>query len=59
MCAFFFPSRRKGLWGDLSVLKTNGKIIGSLSIDDGNGSENVTSKMNSRFSKTVAFIPIR
>ena len=32
--------------------------IGSFSIDDGNGSENVTFKMNSRFSIFVAFIPI-
>ena len=33
-------------------------VLGSFSIDDGNGSENVAFKMNSRFSKTVAFIPI-
>ena len=29
-----------------------------FSIDDGNGSENVTFKMYSRFSNTVAFIPV-
>ena len=33
-------------------------ILGSFSIDDGNGSENVTFKINSYFSNTIAFIPI-
>ena len=32
---------------------------GGFSIDDGDGDENVTFKMNSRFSSFVAFIPIR
>ena len=33
-------------------------MIGSFSIDDGDGSENVTFRMNSRFLNFVAFIPI-
>ena len=33
--------------------------IGSFSTDDGNGSENVTSKMSSHFSNFSSFIPIR
>ena len=32
--------------------------LGSFSIDDGNGSKNVAFAKNSRFSNTVAFIPI-
>ena len=32
--------------------------IGSVSIDDGDGSEKVTFKMNSRFFNFVAFIPV-
>ena len=34
-------------------------IIGSFSIDDGDGSENVTFKMNRVISDSVAFIPVR
>ena len=33
-------------------------MTGSFSIDDGDGSENVTFRMNSRFVNFVAFIPI-
>ena len=34
-------------------------IIGSFSIDDGDGSENVAFEMNRVISDSVAFIPIR
>ena len=33
--------------------------LGSFSIDDGDGSENVTLNMNQRFFNFVAFIPVR
>ena len=33
-------------------------MIGSFSIDDGDGSENVTFRMNSRLLNFAAFIPI-
>ena len=41
-----------------SLLTTAGEVLGSFRIDDGNGSENVIFKMNSRFLNFVAFIPI-
>ena len=34
-------------------------ILGSFSLDNGHGNENVTFTMNSRFSNFVVFIPIR
>ena len=46
-------------WKNCIFLRIHLLKIGSFSIDDGDGSENATFKMDHRISNFVAFIPIR
>ena len=46
-------------WKNCIFLRIHLLKIGSFSIDDGDGSENATFKMDYRISNFVAFIPIR
>ena len=51
-------SPRHSVWEASEIWAAIWVKSGSFSIDDGNCSENISFKMNSRFSNTVAFIPI-
>ena len=55
---FFYSVLAEGLRNNVGSVCTALPTLGSFSIDDGNGSKNVAFAKNSRFSNTVAFIPI-